>query len=73
MYTKSSSTYDFKTIERILKYYSYCHIWILGYRELARPLYKLITETQQAQTKKLGQRLKRLLKLFKLLSCRLPL
>ena len=27
----------------------YC-IWILGYEELARPLYKLIAETQQAQT-----------------------
>ena len=31
----------------------YWHIWILGYRKLARPLYKLITETQQAQTDKL--------------------
>ena len=31
----------------------YCHIWILGYGELARPLYKLIAETQQAQTNKL--------------------
>ena len=41
---------------------SYCHIWILGCGELARPLYKLITETQQAQTKKLGQRLKKAFK-----------
>ena len=32
---------------------SYCHIWILGYGELARPLYKLITGIQQAQTNKL--------------------
>ena len=40
----------------------YCHIWILGCGELARPLYKLITETQQAQTKKLGQRLKKAFK-----------
>ena len=32
----------------------YCPIWILGYRELARPLYKLIAETQQAQTDKLA-------------------
>ena len=32
---------------------SYCHIWILGYGELAQPLYKLITETQEAQTDKL--------------------
>ena len=31
----------------------YCCIWILGYGELARPLYKLIAETQQAQTDKL--------------------
>ena len=30
----------------------YCCIWIPGYGELARPLYKLITETQQAQTDK---------------------
>ena len=28
-------------------------IWIPGYWELARPLYKLIAETQQAQTDKL--------------------
>ena len=32
---------------------SYCHIWIPGYGELARPLYQLIAETQQAQTDKL--------------------
>ena len=31
----------------------YCRIWILGYGEFARPLYKLIAETQQAQTEKL--------------------
>ena len=31
----------------------YCHIWIPGYGELAWPLYKLIAETQQAQTNKL--------------------
>ena len=31
----------------------YCCIWIPGYGELARPLYKLIAETQQAQTDKL--------------------
>ena len=29
------------------------YIWIPGYGELARPLYKLIAETQQAQTDKL--------------------
>ena len=32
----------------------YCHIWIPGYGELAQPLYKLITVTQQAQTDKLA-------------------
>ena len=32
---------------------SYCHMWILGYGELAWALYKLVTETQQAQTDKL--------------------
>ena len=31
----------------------YCSIWILGYGEPAWPLYKLITENQQAQTDKL--------------------
>ena len=31
----------------------YCHIWILGYGELAQPLHKLIAETQQAPTDKL--------------------
>ena len=31
----------------------YCCIWIPGYGELAWPLYKLITETQQDQTDKL--------------------
>ena len=31
----------------------YCRIWIPGYGELARPLYKLIAETQQAQNDKL--------------------
>ena len=31
----------------------YCRIWIPGYGDLAQPLYKLIAETQQAQTEKL--------------------
>ena len=31
----------------------YCCIWIPRYGELVRPLYKLIAEIQQAQTKKL--------------------
>ena len=31
----------------------YCRVWIPGYGELARPLYKLIAETQQDQTDKL--------------------
>ena len=53
----------------------YCRIWIPGYGELARPLYKFIVETQQAQTNKLvwAQILKRLLRFFILLSCKLPL
>ena len=53
----------------------YCHIWIPGYGELAWPLYKLIAETQQAQTDKLVglQILKRLLRFFRLLSCKLQL
>ena len=47
----------------------YCHIWILGYGELAQPLYKLITETQQAQTDKLvwSPDTQTVLRLFKLL------
>ena len=32
----------------------YCHIWIPGYWELGQPLYKRITETQQAQTDKVA-------------------
>ena len=31
----------------------YCRIWILGYGELAQPLYKPIAEIQQAHTAKL--------------------
>ena len=31
----------------------YCCIWIPGYGELARPLYKFLAEIQQAQTDKL--------------------
>ena len=31
----------------------YCHIWILGYGELAQPLHKLIAKTQLPQTNKL--------------------
>ena len=31
----------------------YCCIWIPGYGEHARPLYRLIAETEQAQTDKL--------------------
>ena len=31
----------------------YCPIWIPAHEELDRPLYKLIAETQQAQTDKL--------------------
>ena len=31
----------------------YCHIWSPAYEEPAKPLYKLIAESQQAQTDKL--------------------
>ena len=31
----------------------YCCVWIPGFGALVRPLYKLIAETQQAQTDKL--------------------
>ena len=41
-----------RQLRRFLGITGYCHIWILGYREFVRPLYKLITETQQAQTDK---------------------
>ena len=54
----------------------YRHIWILGYGEHAWPLYKLITETQQAQTNKLvwsPETQKAFKRLFKLLSYRLLL
>ena len=53
----------------------YCHIWIPGYGELAQPLYKLVTVTQQAQTDKLvwSPETQKALKLFKLLSCRVHL
>ena len=53
----------------------YCCIWIPSYGELAWPLYKLITETQQAQTDKLlwSPYTQRLLRLFRLLSCKLLL
>ena len=42
-----------RQLRRFLGITSYCRIWIPGYGELAWPLYKLITETQQAQTNKL--------------------
>ena len=42
-----------RQLRRILEITDYCHIWILGYGEIAQPLYKLIAETQQAQTDKL--------------------
>ena len=61
-----------RQLRRFLGITGYCHIWIPGYGELARPLYKLIAETQQAQTDKL-QKLKRLLRFFRLLSYKLQL
>ena len=52
----------------------YCRIWILGYGELAWPVYELITETQQAQTDELvWSPDTRLLRLFRLLYCKLLL
>ena len=42
-----------RQLRELLDIIGYCHIWILGYGELARPLYKLITGIQQAQTNKL--------------------
>ena len=42
-----------RQLRGILRITVYCRIWIPGYGEPARPLYKLIVETQQAQTNKL--------------------
>ena len=42
-----------KQLRGFLGITGYCHIWIPDYGELARPLYKFIAETQQAQTDKL--------------------
>ena len=42
-----------RQLRRFLGITGYCHIWISGYGELAWPLYKLIAETQEAQTNKL--------------------
>ena len=42
-----------RQLRRFLGITGYCCIWIPGYGELAQPLYKLITVTQQAQTNKL--------------------
>ena len=51
----------------------YCRIWILGYGELARPLYKLKL-SRPKPTNWFGlQKLKRLLRFFRLLSCKLQL
>ena len=54
---------------------AYCRIWIPGYGELARPLYKLIAETQQAQTDKLvwSPETQKAFKVLRLTSCKLPL
>ena len=42
-----------RKLRRFLGITGHCHIWIPGYGEVAQPLYKLIPETQQAQTDKL--------------------
>ena len=39
-----------KQLREFLGITGHCHIWTPGYGELAQPLYKLVTETQQAQT-----------------------
>ena len=39
-----------RQLRRFLGITGYCHIWIPGYGEPARPLYELRAETQQAQT-----------------------
>ena len=64
-----------RQLRRFLGITGYCHIWILGYGELAQTLHKLIAETQQAPTDKLFglQILKRLLRFFRLPSCKLLL
>ena len=64
-----------RQLRRILEITDYCHIWILGYGEIAQPLYKLIAETQQAQTDKLiwSPETQKVLRFFTLLSCKLQL
>ena len=42
-----------RQLRRFLGITDYCHTWIPGYGELARPLYKLRAETQQAPKDKL--------------------
>ena len=46
-------TMTLRQLRRFLGITGYCHTWIPGYGELARPLYKLIAQTKQAQTDKL--------------------
>ena len=42
-----------RELRGFLRITGYCHIWILAYGEPDRPLYKLIAESQQAQTDEL--------------------
>ena len=42
-----------RQLRGFLSIQAYCHIWIPDYGELAQPLYKLVTEIQQAKTDKL--------------------
>ena len=53
----------------------YCCIWIPGYGKLAQPLYKFIAKLSKPKLRNwFGlQKLKRLLRFFRLLSCRLQL
>ena len=64
-----------RQLRRFLGITGYCRIWIPGYGELAWPLYKLIAETQQAQTDKLvwSPESQKALRFLRLLSCKLQL
>ena len=42
-----------RQLRGFLEITGYCPIWILGYGKLSWTLYKLLAETQQAQTDKL--------------------
>ena len=64
-----------RQLRRFLGITDYCHIWIPGYGELARPCINLELKLSRPQkTNWFGlQILKRLLRFFRLPSCKLPL